>query len=221
MVANSKRWRLGCGKRSTPATLSKLRGCHGWFRRQPTLTRYSSYLSPEPLLLSPYYISAMAQAGLQVQSFPYAVGNPIRHTDPTGLYIGTGLALCWSDCVNATLRSDEEANQAQPLIYGAALAASNDSCQSVVGEAAVDAVGGESGGVFNSRGMRALNASASVFRIARASGGALAGGSIAAFGACFAHCRSEFAPNGRYRAGGDNNDPRPTGFNPNFAGPKY
>lgn len=43
------------------------------------------YLSPEPLLQSPDYVRRMAQSGLSVPVYAYALNNPLRYTDPTGL----------------------------------------------------------------------------------------------------------------------------------------
>lgn len=45
------------------------------------------YLSPEPLLQNPTYVRRMAQSGLSVPVYSYAANNPIRNTDPTGLYV--------------------------------------------------------------------------------------------------------------------------------------
>ena len=42
------------------------------------------YLSPEPLLQSPAYVRRMAQTGLSVPTYAYALNNPLRYTDPTG-----------------------------------------------------------------------------------------------------------------------------------------
>ncbi|MDP2271670.1 MAG: RHS repeat-associated core domain-containing protein [Archangium sp.] len=42
------------------------------------------YLSPEPLLQDPMYVSMMAQGGMSTPTYAYALNNPIRYTDPTG-----------------------------------------------------------------------------------------------------------------------------------------
>lgn len=42
------------------------------------------YLSPEPLLQSPAYVRRMAQSGMSVPTYAYAVNNPLRYTDPDG-----------------------------------------------------------------------------------------------------------------------------------------
>jgi RHS repeat-associated protein len=46
-----------------------------------------SYLSPEPLLQSPTYVRRMAQSGMSVPAYAYGANNPIRNTDPTGLFV--------------------------------------------------------------------------------------------------------------------------------------
>lgn len=48
------------------------------------------YLSPEPLLQSPAYISTMASSGFSVPTYAYAANNPLRYVDPNGLEIRLG-----------------------------------------------------------------------------------------------------------------------------------
>lgn len=44
----------------------------------------SRYLSPEPLLQDPAYVSAMAERGMSVPTYAYALNNPQRYVDPDG-----------------------------------------------------------------------------------------------------------------------------------------
>ena len=51
------------------------------------------YLSPEPMLQSPVYLRRMAQAGLQVPTYAYALNNPIGYVDRNGLDPVAGAAV--------------------------------------------------------------------------------------------------------------------------------
>lgn len=46
---------------------------------------WARYLSPEPLLQSPNYVRRMAQAGLSVPVYAYALNNPLYWVDRNGL----------------------------------------------------------------------------------------------------------------------------------------
>jgi RHS repeat-associated protein len=46
------------------------------------------YLSPEPLLQSPAYVRHMAESGLSVPTYAYALNNPLRYVDVDGLKPG-------------------------------------------------------------------------------------------------------------------------------------
>jgi hypothetical protein len=50
------------------------------------------YLSPEPLLQSPAYVRRMAQTGMSVPTYTYALNNPLRYVDRNGLDPGTPFA---------------------------------------------------------------------------------------------------------------------------------
>lgn len=168
----------------------------------------SQYLSPEPLLQSPTWVASELREGYQIPAYSYARNNPIANTDPTGLYVGSGLAMCWSDCVRETLL-DEPLTASQSVLYPGAAAAGSEVCQQAVGEAAYKF------------GTDALEVAGSSFRIVRGAGGAAAAGALAAQAACFIHCRLSFEPNERYRGPGDRNDFGPSMFSGPFRGPRY
>ena len=48
--------------------------------------QWGTYLSPDPLLVRPGYQSLMARAGHQTPSYAYAGNNPIKYSDPSGLF---------------------------------------------------------------------------------------------------------------------------------------
>ena len=60
------------------------------------------YLSPEPLLQDPKWVSEELQSGHQVPAYSYARNNPIRYVDPIGLHAwideceGGGVSAYWS-----------------------------------------------------------------------------------------------------------------------------
>lgn len=45
------------------------------------------YLSPEPLLQSPTYVRRMAQSGMSVPAYAYALNNPLKYVDRNGLRV--------------------------------------------------------------------------------------------------------------------------------------
>ncbi|MBL8912071.1 MAG: RHS repeat-associated core domain-containing protein [Archangium sp.] len=57
-----------------------------WHRNMDPKT--GRYLSPEPLLRSPGYVGSMAGGGYSVATYAYALNNPLRWTDSTGLKPG-------------------------------------------------------------------------------------------------------------------------------------
>lgn len=56
---------------------------------EPTSGRY---LSPEPLLQSAKWVAAQLRLGRQVPSYSYALNNPLRNSDPTGLFVPEGFS---------------------------------------------------------------------------------------------------------------------------------
>lgn len=57
---------------------------------QVCLESLGQYLSPDPLLQSPAYVRLMAQTGATTPTYAYAQNNPIKYTDPTGLFSWIG-----------------------------------------------------------------------------------------------------------------------------------
>jgi RHS repeat-associated protein len=159
------------------------------------------YLSPEPLLQDPNFVRSEAMVGRSTPTYAYALNNPIKYSDPTGLFVGDGLMQCWSDCVLRTIGTNELIDT-QVWLYPAATVAGSEACQTVVGTAA-----------FDWFGKTGLETAGSAFRVVRGSGAAVAAGAIAVQAACFAFCRLDFTP-GPYRGPGDTNFPS----NPNQLG---
>jgi hypothetical protein len=52
----------------------------------PFVTGSNQYLSPEPLVQSPGYVTTMAASGLSVPTYAYAANNPLKYVDRNGLY---------------------------------------------------------------------------------------------------------------------------------------
>lgn len=75
---------------------------------------FGSYLSPEPYLERPRWVKSAAEQGISVSTYAYAANNPLRNTDPTGLFVlGPGstcgnwpaavaLAKEWAGCKGLT-----------------------------------------------------------------------------------------------------------------------
>jgi hypothetical protein len=62
------------------------------------------YLSPEPLLQDPIYMSVMAGSGRSVPTYAYGANNPIRNTDPTGLFAASGACDNYDEAVRIALK---------------------------------------------------------------------------------------------------------------------
>ncbi|MDP2272661.1 MAG: hypothetical protein Q8K32_18140 [Archangium sp.] len=59
----------------------------------------SQYLSPEPLLQNPNWVMGEALDGHSVPVYAYAGNNPVRNTDPTGLFKLQDPCARWGDAV--------------------------------------------------------------------------------------------------------------------------
>ena len=60
-----------------------------WTARDPIRLRVGGgYLSPEPLLQDPKWAKEEAEDGFSTPAYSYARNNPVKYTDPTGLFAG-------------------------------------------------------------------------------------------------------------------------------------
>ncbi len=57
-----------------------------WTAKDPIRLGVGAYLSPEPMLQSPAYVRLMAQTGMSVPTYGYALNNPLRYVDINGLF---------------------------------------------------------------------------------------------------------------------------------------
>ena len=64
------------------------------------------YLSPEPMLQDPTYVKEEALEGFSVPTYAYARNNPIRYTDPTGLFSWIGECESFGVSVSAVLNHE-------------------------------------------------------------------------------------------------------------------
>lgn len=82
--------------RTWASTCRSARTHSGNSRRAEKLAAGSrKYLSPEPLLQSPGYMTTMAARGMQVPTYAYAANNPLRYVDQNGLYFTSSSSAVW------------------------------------------------------------------------------------------------------------------------------
>jgi hypothetical protein len=75
------------------------------------------YLSPEPYLQKAWWVRASAEQGGATPTYAYGGNNPVRNTDPTGLFqlapgstcgnwpFAVALAKEWAGCKKGRIRS--------------------------------------------------------------------------------------------------------------------
>lgn len=168
-----------------------------------------AYLSPEPMLQDPKWVRDEASDGFSAPTYAYARNNPLRYTDPTGLFVGAGLLQCYSDCVKESLLNDEVVNSSH-LLFPFGMAAGSDTCQEVAGETVVDLLRNPRvpEDRLTSAQQRGLSTVAGLFRVVRGTAVGAAAVSIGVQASCWAFCRADFTT-GPYRAPGDANGASP------------
>jgi RHS repeat-associated protein len=87
----------------------------GLFDGDTRLTRFGArdyavsegrWVSPEPLLRNPAWVVSQAASGMHVSAYAYALNNPIRYVDPTGLWVNlTGASSQLRAAVREMMRS--------------------------------------------------------------------------------------------------------------------
>lgn len=86
-----------------------------------------SYLSPEPLLQSPTWVTSQLRRGRQVPAYSYALNNPIRYVDRNGLNPGAAAAgfyfVPWSSAAAAAAGWGAAAASVGATAAGAAVGA--------------------------------------------------------------------------------------------------